>query len=46
VGRPIKELHDHLPKTRMRIVAIYRNGEAIPAYGDTVIKDGDLNKNV
>ncbi|CAB9541532.1 Trk potassium uptake system protein TrkA [uncultured Gammaproteobacteria bacterium] len=41
VGRPIKELHDHLPKTRMRIVAIYRNGEAIPAYGDTVIKDGD-----
>ncbi|AYQ57191.1 Trk system potassium uptake protein TrkA [Bathymodiolus thermophilus thioautotrophic gill symbiont] len=41
VGRPIKELHEHLPKTRVRIVAIYRNGEAIPAYGDTVIKDGD-----
>ena len=25
MGRPIKELHDHLPKTRMRIVAIYRS---------------------
>ncbi|SMN15905.1 Trk system potassium uptake protein TrkA [uncultured Candidatus Thioglobus sp.] len=41
VGRPIKELHEHLPKTHMRIVAIYRDGEAISAYGDTVIKDGD-----
>jgi NhaP-type Na+/H+ and K+/H+ antiporter len=25
----------------MRIVIVYRNGQAIPAYGDTVIKDGD-----
>lgn len=41
VGHPIKELHQHLPKTHMRIVSLYRNGEAIPAYGDTVIKDGD-----
>lgn len=41
VGRPIKELHDHLPKTSMRIVSVYRNSKAIPAYGDTVIKDGD-----
>lgn len=41
VGHPIKELHKHLPKTYMRIVSIYRNGSAIPAYGDTVIKDGD-----
>ncbi|SFV84916.1 Trk system potassium uptake protein TrkA [hydrothermal vent metagenome] len=41
VGHPIKELHEHLPKTQMRIVSIYRNGKAIPAYGDTVIKDGD-----
>lgn len=41
VGLPIKELHQHLPKTQMRIVSVYRNGEAIPAYGDTVIKDGD-----
>ncbi|SFV80558.1 Trk system potassium uptake protein TrkA [hydrothermal vent metagenome] len=41
VGHPIKELHQHLPKTRIRIVSLYRNGRAIPAYGDTVIKDGD-----
>jgi len=41
VGHPIKDLHEHLPKTRMRIVSIYRNGRAIPAYGDTVIRDGD-----
>ncbi len=41
VGHPIKDLHEHLPKTRMRIVSLYRNGRAIPAYGDTVIRDGD-----
>ena len=41
VGEPIKELHRHLSKTQMRIVALYRNGNAIPAYGDTIIKDGD-----
>ncbi|KAA0445757.1 MAG: Trk system potassium transporter TrkA [Candidatus Thioglobus sp.] len=41
VGHPIKELHKHLLKTCVRIVSIYRNGKAIPAYGDTVIKDGD-----
>lgn len=41
VGHPIKELHMHLPNIHMRIVSLYRNGKAIPAYGDTVIKDGD-----
>ncbi|HIB28592.1 MAG TPA: Trk system potassium transporter TrkA [Candidatus Thioglobus sp.] len=41
VGHSIKELHKHLPKIHMRIVSLYRNGQAIPAYGDTVIKDGD-----
>ena len=41
VGHPIKELHQHLPKISMRIVSLYRNGKTIPAYGDTVIKDGD-----
>lgn len=41
VGHPIKDLHQHLPKTQMRIVSLYRNGKAMPAYGDTVIKDGD-----
>jgi len=41
VGHSIKELHKHLPKIKMRIVSLYRNDRAIPAYGDTVIKDGD-----
>jgi trk system potassium uptake protein TrkA len=41
VGHPIKELHQHLPKISMRIVSLYRSGRTIPAYGDTVIKDGD-----
>ncbi|SFV77592.1 Trk system potassium uptake protein TrkA [hydrothermal vent metagenome] len=41
VGHSIKELHKHLPNIHMRIVSLYRNGQAIPAYGDTVIKDGD-----
>ncbi|MDG2395133.1 Trk system potassium transporter TrkA [Candidatus Thioglobus sp.] len=41
VGHPIKELHKHLPNIHMRIVSLYRNGQAISAYGDTVIKDGD-----
>ncbi len=41
VGRPIQDLHKHLPKTLVRIVSLYRNGRSIPAYGDTVIRDGD-----
>ncbi|HIF47843.1 Trk system potassium transporter TrkA [Candidatus Thioglobus sp.] len=41
VGHSIKELHKHLPNIHMRIVSLYRNDQAIPAYGDTVIKDGD-----
>ena len=41
VGHPIKDLHDHLPKTRVRIVSLYRNGKVIPACGSTIIKDGD-----
>lgn len=41
VNNPIKDLHQHLPKTQMRIVILYRRGEVIPAYGDTVIRAGD-----
>jgi trk system potassium uptake protein TrkA len=41
VNHPIKDLHTHLPKTCVRIVSVYRNGEAISAAGDTVIKSGD-----
>jgi trk system potassium uptake protein TrkA len=46
VGRPIKELHEHLPKTHMRIVAVYRNAQAIPAYGDTSIGIARLENNL
>lgn len=40
-GHPIKDLHEHLPKTQVRIVSVYRNGKTIPAYGDTIIQDDD-----
>jgi trk system potassium uptake protein TrkA len=41
VGHPIKEIQQYLPHTQMRIVSLFRDGEAIPAYGDTVIQEGD-----
>jgi trk system potassium uptake protein TrkA len=41
VGRPIKELHEHLPKTDVRIVSLFRDNQIIPAYGETFIQDGD-----
>ena len=41
VNRPIKELHEHMPDVKMRIVSLYRNGKAIPALSDTVIREGD-----
>ena len=41
VNRPIKELHEHMPDIKMRIVSLYRNERAIPAMSDTVIREGD-----
>jgi trk system potassium uptake protein TrkA len=41
VGRSLRELPAHLPKLEVRVVAIYRDGRAIPPEGDTVIEDGD-----
>jgi len=41
VNRPIKELHENMPDVKMRIVSLYRNGKAIPALSDTVIREGD-----
>ena len=41
VNRPIKELHEHMPDIKMRIVSLYRNDKAIPAISDTVIREGD-----
>ena len=41
VNRPIKELQEHMPDIKIRIVSLYRNGRAIPAKSDTVIREGD-----
>ena len=41
VGRPLRELRLHIPKTDARVAAIYRKGESIDAEGETVIEDGD-----
>ncbi len=41
VGRMLRELREHLPKSDARVVAIYRAGRSIPPQGDTVIEQGD-----
>jgi trk system potassium uptake protein TrkA len=41
VGRALRELRDHLPKSDARVVAIYRASRSIPPQGDTVIEEGD-----
>ena len=41
VGHSLRELPQHLPKVEVRVVAIYRDGRAIPPEGDTVIADAD-----
>ena len=41
VGRALRELRDHLPKSDARVVAIYRAGRSIAPEGDTVIEEGD-----
>jgi trk system potassium uptake protein len=41
VGRPLRELRMHIPKSDARVAAIYRRGESIDAEGETVIEDGD-----
>jgi trk system potassium uptake protein TrkA len=40
-GRSLRELPQHLPKTEVRVVAIYRDGRSVPAEGDTVLAEGD-----
>ncbi len=41
VGVPIKHLHQHLPKTHVRIVHIIRNDNSLAISGDTIVEDGD-----
>ncbi len=41
VGRALRELKDHLPKTEARVVAIYRGGRSLRPEGDTIIEEND-----
>jgi trk/ktr system potassium uptake protein len=41
VGRALRELREHLPKSDARVVAIYRAGRAVIPQGGTVIEQGD-----
>jgi len=41
VGRALRELREHLPKSDARVVAIYRAGRSVVPQGDTVIEQGD-----
>ncbi|MGB5223540.1 MAG: Trk system potassium transporter TrkA [Arenicellales bacterium] len=41
VGHQLRALKDHLSNIETRVVAIYREGEAIMPDGDTVIEDND-----
>jgi trk system potassium uptake protein TrkA len=41
VGRALRELREHLPKSDARVIAIYREGRSIVPTGDTVIQEGD-----
>ena len=41
VGHAIKELSEHLPEVKVRVVAIFRNGKAIIPSGKTVIEADD-----
>jgi len=41
IGRALRELKEHLPKSDARVVAIYRGNRTIRPEGDTVIEEGD-----
>jgi trk system potassium uptake protein len=41
VGRPLRELPQHVPNVESRVVAIYRGGSGIIPDGDTVVEEGD-----
>lgn len=41
VGRPVKEIREHMPRTETRVVAIFRRDRPIVPTGDTVIEVDD-----
>ncbi len=41
VGSELRSLREHIPKTDVRVAAIYRNGRSIIPDGDTVVEPND-----
>ncbi len=41
VDKPIRDLHEHLPKNQVRIVHLLRNNKTIAVSGDTIVRGGD-----
>jgi trk system potassium uptake protein TrkA len=41
VNQRIRDLKTHVPDAEVRIAAIYRNGQGVPAEGDTLIREND-----
>ncbi len=41
VNQRIRDLKTHVPNVEVRIAAIYRQGQSIPAEGDTLIREND-----
>jgi trk system potassium uptake protein TrkA len=41
VGRPLRELPQHLARTPARIIAVYRGGRTLKPDGETVIEEND-----
>src|SRR5258706_15457517 len=41
VGKPLRNLREHLPGTDARVAAIYRDGRLLPPAGDTVVAEND-----
>ncbi len=41
VNQRIRDLRTHIPNVQMRIAAIYRDGQAVAAEGDTLLREND-----
>jgi len=41
VGSALRSLREHLPKTDVRVAAIFRDNRSVPADGDTVVEPDD-----
>lgn len=41
VDKPIRDLHEHLPRNQVRIVHLLRNNKTITVTGDTIVRGGD-----